>query len=177
MAAEKNKAGGEGLRLVMLTAFFTSGLFLLLTLVFQLYLNPLMEKRAQSAMKGYDQLKTLLLSPQTIEFRQQAKLSAGSEGGDLRGIITKKLPIHALSYENFPGSKSKSAGGVKILTQRVDLQAADLPSVLSFVADVAQAKKTIRVQKVDLGRPSRGREQDSWTADVTFVDYETPEDQ
>lgn len=179
MGKPSERDSSEKLQIAVLTFAMTGGGFALVTLVFILFLNPSSRSLADDLTRKYKELTTLLLSQEMKGLRTQERISqvkSGDKGDlDLRGIVGENLTRYQLEYKSFPQAKRVNEGkaGLEETHQQIDLKPAMLTPILQFVAEVKDTKKTIQVESVNITREARAKEKedDSWTASVTFVDY------
>lgn len=177
MAKTDSSESSETLQIAILTFFMTAGGFLILTLVFTFWFNPEAGARLEAAEKTYQDLAKLLSQEEMRRLRQQdreSKESANDQG--LREIIDEKLDVYSVQYREVrpPKRSPTKKGGMIEITQSVPLEPAPMMRILQFVAAVADVRKSIQVDSIDLSRNKRaGEDEDSWQATVIFVDYES----
>ena len=176
MPKEHASSVSEWLQIAILAGFFTAGGFALVALVLLLFLNPRKEVEANTFQGDYTRLVKLLESKDMKILRQTAKTSEGEEGAkDLREIVQDAMILYALGFKDFGRPTERPLQGMVEITQKIVLNPAPLRSIVQFVTEVEESKKTINVASVQFRKESRGRtenERQQWQATVEFVDYE-----
>ena len=173
MAREKSTKGdkpGELVQIVILTLGMTGGGFLLLYLAMVLFMIPSATTAAADAERRNGDLTKLLLKQDIKELRRESKIQA--EAGEQKGleeIIPDMLKRWGVDRDRLVPATREGQKGWNVTTRPAPMR-----SLLSFVVAVREAKKTVQVESLKVTRGRRrgaGEAEDSWVADVVFLDY------
>lgn len=173
MAHDSGKQAGEKSQIAILTFAMTAGGFALLTLLLALKLNPDSRERVTHLTAQSTKLMQLLDNVETRNLRHQAKQTEQQDATKgLADVIFEAVRGRGLTQGNIPPARTQDTKGIRRIEQTVQLNAGKLGAIFQLVGDLKDAKKTIRIETVDVTRDRRAQEtEDSWTATLKVVDY------
>lgn len=180
MAKKEAHAANEKLQIAVLTLAMTAGGFLLVTLGLVYYLNPQAKAEADRTEQSYKKMTELFVGNELKELRRQAKIAESKDNAKgLREIVSEAGDQNGIKFPNFQNAVTKPIKpGLDSVTQTITTAPASLQSLLYFIVDVKEAKKTIQVQDARFNRDPRSKSEDNlWTVTVEFIDYVTKEGQ
>jgi type II secretory pathway component PulM len=167
----KGDQPGELMQFAILTLAMLGGGFAALFVILNFIIVPRLEAKVDVERSMYQQLRTLLHSDEMKALRREAKAQEGSTGERmLVNVLTEEMNRYGLVPEREQRLEEREVKpGLIEQTQKLNLRPAPMVKILQFVASVANAKKTIHVEQVQLNRPKT--DTDSWSALISFVDY------
>ena len=177
--AQASDNTSEILQIVILTLGMTAAGFLILWLVLKFYMIPKVERQVRTERGDYTKLVKLLDSEEMKLLQQQAKEQAeANQDRRLGEIMVDELESYGLEHERLPRATERPVGNITKISRQVVTKPAPLVKLLQYAMSVQDANKTIKIERLKIDRARKGRSrsgsdepEDSWVADIEFVDF------